>query len=126
MRLLLDTHALVWFLIDRKRIPARLLAILVDPVQVVYVSAIAVWEATVKAGIGKLSLPLDELEAIIVESGFSELPVTFAHALEVRHLPLIHRDPFDRLLVAQARHDGLTLVTRDPTVRRYPIDTLWD
>ena len=126
MRLLLDTHALVWFLIDRKRIPARLLAILVDPVQVVYVSAIAVWEATVKAGSGKLSLPLDELEAIIVESGFSELPVTFAHALEVRHLPLIHRDPFDRLLVAQARHDGLTLVTRDPTVRRYPIDTLWD
>ena len=126
MRLLLDTHALIWFLIDRKRIPERLMATLIDPAKVVYVSAVAVWEATIKVGIGKLSLPLDELEATIVKSGFSELPVTSAHALDVRHLPLIHRDPFDRLLVAQARHEGFTLVTRDPTVRRYPIDTLWD
>jgi PIN domain nuclease of toxin-antitoxin system len=126
LRLLLDIHPLVWFLIDRKRISERLMVTLFDPANAVYVSAVAVWEMTIKVGIGKLSLPLDELEAIIVESGFSELPVTSAHALEVRHLPLIHRDPFDRLLVAQARHEGLTLVTRDPTVRRYPIDTLWD
>jgi PIN domain nuclease of toxin-antitoxin system len=126
LRLLLDTHPLVWFLIEPKRIPERLMATLIDPAKVVYVSAVAVWEATIKVGIGKLSLPLDGLEAAIVASGFSELPVTSAHALEVRHLPHIHRDPFDRLLVAQARHEGLTLVTRNPTVRRYPIDTLWD
>jgi PIN domain nuclease of toxin-antitoxin system len=126
LRLLLDTHSLIWFLIDRKRIPERLMTILIDPAKVVYVSAVSVWEATIKVGIRKLSLPLDELEATIVASGFSELPVTSAHALDVRHLPLIHRDPFDRLLVAQARYEGLMLVTRDPTVRRYPIDTLWD
>jgi PIN domain nuclease of toxin-antitoxin system len=126
LRLLLDTHPLVWFLIERKRIPKRLMAILIDPAKIVYVSAVAVWELTIKVGIGKLSLPLDDLEAAIVESGFSELPVTSAHALEARNLPLIHRDPFDRLLVAQARRERLTLVTRDPTVRRYPIDTLWD
>jgi PIN domain nuclease of toxin-antitoxin system len=126
LRLLLDTRPLVWFLIDRKRIPERLMTILIDPAKVVYVSAVSVWEATIKVGIGKLSLPLDDLEAAIVESGFSELPVISAHALEIRHLPHIHRDPFDRLLIAQARSEQLTLVTRDPTVRRYPIDTMWD
>jgi PIN domain nuclease of toxin-antitoxin system len=126
LRLLLDTHLLVWFLIDRKRISERLMVTLVDPANAVYVSAVTVWELTIKVGIGKLSLPLDELEAAIAESGFGELSVTSAHALEVRHLPLIHRDPFDRLLVAQARHEGLTLVTRDTTMRRYPIDALWD
>jgi PIN domain nuclease of toxin-antitoxin system len=126
LRLLLDTRPLVWFLIDRKRIPERLMTILIDPAKAVYVSAVSVWEATIKVGIGKLSLPLDDLEAAIVESGFSELPVISAHALEIRHLPHIHRDPFDRLLIAQARSEQLTLVTRDPTVRRYPIDTMWD
>jgi PIN domain nuclease of toxin-antitoxin system len=124
--LLLDTHPFVWFLVDPKRIPRRLLAILTDPSEVVYVSAVAVWEATIKAGLGKLSLPLDELEATIAAAGFAVLPVTVAHALEVRHLPPLHRDPFDRLLVAQARHERLTLATRDAAIRRYPVDTLWD
>ena len=123
---LLDTHPFVWFLVDPKRIPGRLMAILTDPSRVVYVSAVAVWEATIKAGLGKLSLPLDELEAAIAAAGFAVLPVTVAHALEVRHLPPLHRDPFDRLLVAQARHERLTLVTRDAAIRRYPVDTLWD
>jgi PIN domain nuclease of toxin-antitoxin system len=123
---LLDTHPFVWFLVDPKRIPGRLMAILTDPSRVVYVSAVAVWEATIKAGLGKLSLPLDELEATIAAVGFAVLPVTVAHALEVRHLPPLHRDPFDRLLVAQARHERLTLVTRDAAIRRYPVDTLWD
>ncbi|MGH6918056.1 MAG: type II toxin-antitoxin system VapC family toxin, partial [Geminicoccaceae bacterium] len=113
MRLLLDTHPLVWFLIESKRIPGRLMASLIDPGHSVHVSAVSVWEATIKSGLGKLSLPLDRLEAIIDDTGFSELPVIFAHALEVRHLPLLHRDPFDRLLVAQARYERLTLVTRD-------------
>jgi len=124
--LLLDTHPFVWFLIDPKRIPRRLMTILTDPARVVYVSAVAVWEATIKAGLGKLALPLDVLESTIGAAGFATLPVTVAHALEVRHLPPLHRDPFDRLLVAQARHERLTLVTRDAAIRRYPINTLWD
>jgi PIN domain nuclease of toxin-antitoxin system len=122
---LLDTHPFVWFLVDHKRIPARLMAVLTDPSRVVYVSAVVVWEATIKAGLGKLSLPLDELEATIAAAGFAVLPVTVAHALEVRHLPPLHRDPFDRLLVAQARHERLTLVTRDAAIRRYAVETLW-
>jgi PIN domain nuclease of toxin-antitoxin system len=126
VNLLLDTHPFVWFLIGPKRIPGRLMMILIDPAKVVYVSAVAVWEATIKTGLGKLSLPLDELESTIAAAGFTTLPVTAAHALEVRHLPPLHRDPFDRLLVAQARHERLTLVPRDAAVRRYPVDTLWD
>jgi PIN domain nuclease of toxin-antitoxin system len=126
VRLLLDTHPFVWFLIDHKRIPARLMTILTDPGHAVHVSAATVWEATIKSGLGKLSLPLDRLEAVIGEAGLAVLPVTIAHGLEVRHLPPLHRDPFDRLLIAQARFERMTLVTRDATIRRYPIDTLWE
>jgi PIN domain nuclease of toxin-antitoxin system len=126
LRLLLDTHAFVWSQLEPDRLPARLRETLVDPAHTVHVSAVSVWEATIKSGLGKLSLPLDRLEAIIDDAGFSELPVVFAHALEVRHLPHLHRHPFDRLLIAQARHERLTLVTRDPAIRRYPVDTLWD
>jgi PIN domain nuclease of toxin-antitoxin system len=126
LRLLLDTHAFVWFLVQSKRIPGRLMANLIDPAHSVRVSAVSVWEVVIKSGSGKLSFPLDRLDTIIDDAGFSELPVIFPHALEVRHLPLLHRDPFDRLLIAQARHEHLTLVTRDPAIRRYPVDTLWD
>jgi PIN domain nuclease of toxin-antitoxin system len=125
LRLLLDTHPMIWFLIDHRRIPDRLMAILTDPVRLVHVSAVAVWEATIKVGLGKLFLPLDELEAAIAEAGFAVLPVTIPHGLEVRHLAPIHRDPFDRLLIAQARYERLTLVTRDAVMRRYPVETLW-
>jgi len=126
LRLLLDTHAFIWFLIEQKRIPQPLMAVLIDPTHVVYVSAASVWEATVKVGIGKLSLPLERLEAMIAASGFDELPLRSAHALELRHLPTLHRDPFDRLLIAQARYERLTLVTHDTVLRRYPVATLWN
>ena len=126
MRLLLDTHAFVWSQLEADRLPARLRATLIDPAHIVHVSAASVWEIAIKSGLRKLSFPLDRLAAIIDEAGFSELSVVSAHALEVRHLPLLHRDPFDRLLIAQARHERLTLVTRDPGIRRYPVDTHWD
>ena len=126
MRLLLDTHPFIWLLLEPNRLPNSLKATLIDSSHAVYVSAASVWEATIKQGLGKLSLPLDRLESTIAQSGLESLTITAAHALEVRHLPPLHRDPFDRLLIAQARHEGLTLVTRDPDVRRYPVDTLWD
>ena len=99
MSLLLDTPPFVWFLLDPGRIPARLMTFLTDPGRIVHVSAVAVWEATIRTGLGKLALPLDQLEATIAAAGFTVLPVTAAHALEVRHLPALHRDPFDRLLI---------------------------
>lgn len=126
MRLLLDTHTLVWSLIAPDRIPSRLAASLIDRSNAAFVSAASVWEVTLEVGLGKLSLPLDRLTDLIDEAGFDPLPVSIPHGLAIRDLPPIHRDPFDRLLVAQARHEGLTLVTRDPTIRRYPVATQWD
>lgn len=126
MRLLLDTHVLVWYLIDPGRLSARLAETLVDPEHAVYVSAVSTWEAAIKGGLGRLSLPFERLEQIIADSGFAALSVTIAHSLEVRQLPPIHRDPFDRLLIAQARHERLTLVTVDRLIRRYPVDVLRD
>jgi PIN domain nuclease of toxin-antitoxin system len=126
LRLLLDTHPFIWSQLEAARLPARLRTTLIDPAHTVHISAVSVWEIAIKSAVNKLSFPLDRLEAIIDDAGFSELAVIFAHALEVRHLPLLHRDPFDRLLIAQARHERLTLVTRDPAIRRYPVDTLWD
>ena len=70
MSLLLDTHPFVWFLLDPKRIPARLMALLIDPSRIVHISAVAVWEATIKSGLSKLALPLDRLEATIAAAGF--------------------------------------------------------
>jgi PIN domain nuclease of toxin-antitoxin system len=126
LRLLLDTHVFVCSQLEPDRLPARLRATLIDPAHSVHVSAASVWEVAIKSGLGKLSFPLDQLAAIIDDAGFSDLPVNSAHAVEVRHLPQLHRDPFDRLLIAQARHERLALVTRDPDIRRYPVDTLWD
>jgi PIN domain nuclease of toxin-antitoxin system len=125
LRLLLDPHPFLWFLIERKRLPEGLMTILIDPAHIVHVSAVTVWEVVIKSALGKLALPLDDLETVADQAGFTALPVTSAHALQVRHLPLLHRDPFDRLLIAQAQHERLTLVTLDPDVRRYPVDTLW-
>jgi PIN domain nuclease of toxin-antitoxin system len=97
-----------------------------DPSRIVHISAVAVREVTIKTGLGRLALPLDRLEATIAAAGFTVLPVTAAHALKVRHLPPLHRDRFERLVIAQARHEGITLVTCDAAIRRYPVATLWD
>ncbi len=116
----------MWFLIEPRKLPVSLAETLVDPAHDVRVSAVSTWEVAIKAGLGRLSLPLDRLERVIDEAGFTPLPVTIAHSLAVRDLPRHHRDPFDRLLIAQARCERLTLVSRDAAIRRYPIDTLWE
>ena len=126
MRLLLDTHALIWALDAPERLPQTFLDTLDKAGVTVFASAASAWEIAIKVALGRLRFPIEKLPAALSDAGFKELQVSIAHGLEMARLPFIHRDPFDRLLVAQARHEGLTLVTRDPTVRRYPIDTLWD
>jgi PIN domain nuclease of toxin-antitoxin system len=120
--LLLDTHVILWWLTDDPALKDDVKARLdIDPD--VYVSAASVWEVAIKQSIGKLAEPAD-LPEIVRDSGFRELPITAAHALAAGRLPLIHRDPFDRVLVAQARCEGLTLASRDPRVRRYDVPLL--
>lgn len=125
MRLLLDTHALIWALHAPERLPAKILEALGAGV-VVFISAASTWEVAIKVALRRLVFPIEALPSALADAAFQELPIRISHSLGAAKLPLLHRDPFDRLLVAQARHERLTLVTRDSDIRRYPVATLWD
>jgi len=121
--LLLDSHVLLWALHDTDRISADALASIRDPRTAVFYSAASVWELELKAAVGKLGLPegwIDETG----RAGFLELPVTAADARASAHLPWHHRDPFDRVLVAQAQRHALRIATRDPLVSAYDVAVL--
>ena len=122
-RLLLDTHAFVWWLSDVSRLSEAARAAIAEPRNDIFVSAITGWEIAVKRAKGRMTAP-DNLYAMIEERGFTHLPLTFHHAEQAGNLPTHHRDPFDRLLVAQAQAEGLVLVTRDARIPRYGIRTL--
>lgn len=124
MKFLLDTHCWLWLQTERKRLGADLLQTLADPSNRRYLSAASVWEIAVKYSIGKLPLP--ESPSIYVPERMrlnqvEGLPITQVHALAAADLPSRHRDPFDRILVAQARVEGLTLVTGDKVLERYDV-----
>ncbi len=127
-RVLLDTHVLLWWLGGDKRLSERAHLLLRDPTVTVHLSAVSVMEMAIKARTGKLVLPLPAgaLAAdAIAEDGFVGLPVTLAHAAELEELPLHHRDPFDRLLVAQARVEGLELISADAQLVAYAVPVTW-
>ena len=122
MSLLLDTHVVLWWLTDDPTLADDIKARL-DHEPEVYVSPATIWEVTIKQSMGKLAGPAD-LPERIRDSGFRELPISVEHAMAAGRLPLIHRDPFDRMLVAQARYEELTLVTRDPHCHKYEVPIL--
>jgi len=123
MNLLLDTHAFLWWMASKEKLSdAARLEIASSRNQVAISSAVA-WEIVLKAGRGKLFTP-QELDLAVRDNRFLLLPITLEHILAVRDLPLIHTDPFDRLLIAQARTDGLTLVTRNTTIPKYDVPVL--
>ncbi len=128
MRLLLDTHAFLWILWDDPKLSARARAAFVDPDNTVFLSAVSAWEITVKHGLGKLPLP-DDPERLVPEARerlrIQPLALEEAAVLAVNRLPDVHRDPFDRMLVCQAIAHGLTIVTDDHLIRKYPAPTLW-
>ncbi len=123
MRLLLDTHVLLWALTDDRRLAPEIRAAIVDGKTEVLVSAASAWEITVKRALGKLRAP-DDLPGQVAAARFESLDISVEHALAVGELPDHHRDPFDRMLVAQARVEGLTVVTNDPWIRRYDVAVL--
>ena len=118
MSLLLDTHVLIWW-DEGRRLPAQTRKAIRDAPEV-FISAVSAWEMAIKTGLGRLR-PTRTVEDATRESGFLELPITFRHAARVATLARHHRDPFDRLLIAQADIEGLTLVTRDPSFEPYGI-----
>lgn len=123
-RLLLDTQAWLWWQSDDKRLGAGARAA-IRAAGEVRLSAASAWEIAIKTSLGKLEVPEDsDVLAELEQDGFQPLAIEIAHAIAVRALPRIHRDPFDRVLVAQARLEGLTLVTADPVLSRYGIAVL--
>lgn len=115
---MLDTQIYLWFLADSRKLSRQGRSAIAGADQV-FVSAASIWEAAIKIGLGRLVATPVELVAGISASGFAELPVAAAHAARVAALPPIHQDPFDRLLVAQALHEPLQLLTADPKLREY-------
>ena len=127
MKLLLDTHALLWWLEESPRLGFDTRREIASPRNEVLISAVCAWEIAIKVGLGRLDLgepPEICLPREIERNGFRALPVEISHGCAVRSLPDHHRDPFDRLLVAQALCEGLTLVTADPLISRYSVTTL--
>lgn len=121
MRLLLDTHVLLWWLADDRKLSKEARTMISDANHQVLVSAATVWEIAIKAGLGRIEIELDDLEDAIPKSGFEPLPISVQHAVRVGRLPGIHRDPFDRMLVAQAGVEELRLVTHDRVFERYSL-----
>ena len=124
MKLLLDSHAFLWWLVEDPKLAVEARQAMADPASTVHVSAATVWELSIKATLGKLDLDGADLVEEIEANDFVELPMTARHALAEGTLPRHHEDPFDRMLIAQARIEGLTVVTRDPAFRAYGVAIL--
>ena len=122
MKLLLDTHILLWAAGSPERLSAVALSLLEDPKNELLFSAASLWEITIKRGLGRFDFQVDArvLRRGLLDNGYLELPITSEHAVSVDSLPLIHKDPFDRILVAQATVEGITLLTADTVVGQYP------
>lgn len=118
MRMLLDTHVLLWILNDDPKRSTKAKRLIENAAQI-YISVATLWELAIKVGVGKLTVDLDEVREQCLESGFVELPITSEQVIAVKDLQHHHKDPFDRLLVATAMGEPLRLLTADPQVARY-------
>jgi PIN domain nuclease of toxin-antitoxin system len=118
VRVLLDTHVLLWWLEGSAQLPGSARALIADPENTIFVSAVSMWEIWLKQSLGKLRLS-DGFEDALAAESFENLPLSAAHAREVARLPWLHRDPFDRMLLAQARVAGLRLLTSDEALAAY-------
>jgi PIN domain nuclease of toxin-antitoxin system len=123
VQLLLDTHVLLWWLNDDPSLTEEHKRLIQDKRNACYVSAATVWEISIKSGLGKLRIAKEYLD-VLRSQGFLELPVSWAHTSAVQQLPEHHRDPFDRLLVAQAAAEGMVLLSVDPLIRKYQVNVL--
>ena len=127
MNLLLDTHVLIWWMEDNPRLGENIRKVLLGRTAQPVVSAVSIWEISIKAAIGRITMPEPQelwVPRLRDEWGVHSLSVTFEHAIAVRTLPLHHNDPFDRMLIAQARCEDIALVTVDPAIAAYDVRTI--
>jgi PIN domain nuclease of toxin-antitoxin system len=125
VRLLLDSHAYLWWLADDQRLGVKARRAITDPTNTVLVSSATIWEIAIKAALGRLDLHGADVVSEIAANRFVELPITAAHAAAAAALPHHHDDPFDRMLIAQAQIEHLRCVTRDEAFSAYRVPTLW-
>lgn len=123
MNLLLDTHIILWWLADDPALSEKVRAAIMEPTNTIFVSAASAWEVAIKQALGKLIAP-DNFEEEIALNGFEPLVITFNHAKVAANLPRHHEDPFDRMLLAQAQIEKMTLVTKDTRLAKYQIPLL--
>ncbi len=123
MNLLLDTHALLWWLDANPLLSEKAKSYIADGSNLVFVSAVIIWEIRIKQALGKLEIP-SNFRQVLEQQPFEMLAITAEHAHAVGDLPAIHRDPFDRMLIAQAKVEGFAIVTRDSIVQQYNIKTI--
>jgi PIN domain nuclease of toxin-antitoxin system len=124
VRLLLDTHIFLWAASDPARLTEAMRAAIAAEANAVFVSAATAWEIAIKVALGRLTFPLDRFETMLASMGFAPLMMTVAHGIAAGSLPRHHGDPFDRMLIAQARVEGLTLITTDRAFGRYAVAIL--
>jgi PIN domain nuclease of toxin-antitoxin system len=122
VKLLLDTHLLLWAAGDPQRLPKAARVLIEDTENELLFSAASLWEITIKRGLERQDFQADArlLRRALLDNGYSELPITSEHAVNIDHLPPTHKDPFDRILVAQATVEGITLLTNDRRLAGYP------
>ncbi|MBK1692230.1 type II toxin-antitoxin system VapC family toxin [Ectothiorhodospira mobilis] len=120
-RLLLDTHTFLWWLSGDPSLGERARAAIADPRNQVFVSAATGWEIAIKQAMGKLRIEDQDLDSIVEEEGFNHLPMTFFHGTQAGALPQHHKDPFDRMRIAQAQAEGLTILTADAEISKYGV-----
>lgn len=128
MKILLDTHTFLWWVSDDPQISVNAKDIISDPNNEIYFSVVSAWEIIIKVGTGKLSLsesPEIYIPSRIATNQFEILPVHMSHILRINSLPNLHKDPFDRLLIAQSLVEDLSLITIDGAIAQYPIKTIW-
>ncbi len=128
MKLLLDTHTFLWWDSEPSRLSSKALALCQDRANTVLLSVVSVWEMQIKSQLGKLKLSLPLAEVVETQrqtNNVKVMSVTLAHVLALENLPTPHKDPFDRLLIAQANVEGAVLVSDDPIFEEYPVKVIW-
>jgi PIN domain nuclease of toxin-antitoxin system len=128
MKYLLDTHAFLWFVLDDKRISTTAKSIIEDSKNTIYFSAASAWEMAIKTKLARLKI-IGDFESFIIDqlstNSFVPLSITISHSLYTERLPQIHKDPFDRIIIAQSKLENLALISRDKTIGKYKVALVW-
>lgn len=127
MKYLLDTHALIWFIEGNRKLPAKIVTEIENPTSIIYVSIASIWELSIKMSLNKFSFKngLQNFLNLINDNGFEIIPVSLENTIKISNLEFIHRDPFDRIIIAQSICSNLTLITKDEEIMKYQVNTLW-